>query len=136
MHGHDAAAQAGQGRRVKRLIIAMLALNLVIGAYVFWPAAGPDPMPAAAIAAATSTPAAEKVHEVVMYGATWCGYCAQTRQYFAANGIRYTEHDIENSDEGRRGFAASGARGIPLVLIDGTQVQGFNPQHMDHLLGR
>ena len=71
-----------------------------------------------------------------MYGAAWCGYCAQTRQYCAANGIRYTEHDIETSEEGRRGYEALGVRGIPVVVIDDTVVQGFNPQHMDALFAR
>lgn len=125
---------------MKRAIIALLALNLVIAAYAFWPKAGPAPLLPVADGAASSAPvpvpATPRVHDVVMYGTAWCGYCAKTRQYFAAHGIRYTEHDIEASEQGSREFEALGGKGIPLVLIDGTKVQGFNPEHMDYLLAQ
>lgn len=124
---------------MKRAVIALLALNLVVGAYAFWPRTGPAPLPVTDDAA-SSMPAtratAPKMHEVVMYGTAWCGYCAKTRQYFAAHGIRYTEHDIETSEQGGREFAALGGKFLPLVVIDGTKIQGYSPEHMDDLLAR
>lgn len=125
---------------IKRALVALVLLNLACLGFVAWQRAGQAPAaidtPAAALPAASAGPLPSIEHEVVMYGAAWCGYCAKTRQYFAAHGVRYTEHDIEASDEGRRGFEALGGRGIPVVVIDGTVVQGFNAEAMDSLLAR
>ena len=129
---------------MKRALIALVLLNLACLGLVVWQRPARTSVAnesAAAIEvpqarAAVSSPVRRTDHEVVMYGTAWCGYCAKTRQYFAANGVRYTEHDIETSDEGRRGYEALNGRGIPLVVIDGTVLQGFNPQNMDALLAR
>lgn len=131
---------------IGRALIALVLLNLACLGVVAWQRAGRAPAvvdaPVTANASSASIPASSGgplrsiEHEVVMYGTAWCGYCAKTRQYFAAHGIRYTEHDIEASDEGRRGFEALGGRGIPVVVIDGTVVQGFNAEAMDSLLAR
>lgn len=70
-------------------------------------------------------PGAEKV---VLYATRWCGYCAKTRAFFAQNGIDYLELDVEESDEGKRGYRALGGNGVPIVVIDDSQViHGYNP---------
>ena len=42
--------------------------------------------------------------EVIMYGASWCGYCRKAREYFTDKGISYREYDIETTSKGRRDY--------------------------------
>lgn len=72
--------------------------------------------------------------EVKMYATDWCGYCRQARQYFARNGIRYTEVDIEKSPAGRSEYERLGARGVPVILVGAQRMNGFSEQSMSALL--
>jgi mycoredoxin len=68
--------------------------------------------------------------EVILYATSWCGYCRMTRTFLADNGIEYTEYDIEASAEGKRQYDALGVRGIPVLRIRGTLVEGFDPNEI------
>jgi len=66
---------------------------------------------------------------VVLYATTWCGYCAKARRFFAENHIPYQELDVENSDEGRKAYQRLGGGGVPIIVINGSQViRGFDPE--------
>lgn len=64
---------------------------------------------------------------VVLYATSWCGYCAKTRDFFKANKIDYVEYDIEKSAEGKAQYDQLNGSGIPLVVIRGEVVRGYNP---------
>ncbi|MDF2182207.1 glutaredoxin domain-containing protein [Neptuniibacter sp. CAU 1671] len=67
-----------------------------------------------------------KTH-VVMYGTSWCPYCAKARKYFTANRIPYTEYDVEKLPDRRREFKKFGGTGYPLILIGRNEkMQGFS----------
>jgi len=63
---------------------------------------------------------------VVMYGASWCGYCRQARNYFQQNGIRYVEYDIEKSERARRAYDSIGGNGVPVILVGDKRMNGFS----------
>lgn len=73
--------------------------------------------------------------EVLLYATEWCGYCKMTRQFFAANGIRYTEHDIEKSSVALGEHRRLGGHGVPLVVIGGEVINGYNEGTFRQLLG-
>jgi glutaredoxin len=85
---------------------------------------GKAPAPAAAAARA----------EVKMYSTDWCGYCRQAREYFARNGIRYTEVDIEKSAAARSEYERLGGRGVPVILVGAQRMNGFSEPSMSALL--
>ncbi len=64
--------------------------------------------------------------EVIMYGASWCGYCKKARQYFTTNNIAFTEYDVEKNGRAKREYDALGASGYPLILIGDQRMQGFS----------
>lgn len=68
--------------------------------------------------------------EVVLYATSWCGYCKKTRALLRDQQIAFTEYDIEKSERGAREFKALNGRGIPLVLIDGEVVRGYDPDRI------
>lgn len=71
---------------------------------------------------------------VVLYSTAWCGYCTKTRQFFKDNKIAFVEHDIETSAEGRSQYDQLHGNGIPLVIIRGDVIRGYNPNKMKDLL--
>jgi len=65
---------------------------------------------------------------VVMYSATWCGYCRKARNYFNQQGIPFREYDIENSSKGRRDYARMNGTGVPIIFIGKKRMQGFRAE--------
>lgn len=65
--------------------------------------------------------------EVVLYATEWCGYCKKTRDLLNQNGIQFTEYDIEKSTKGREEYDRLNGRGIPLMVIHGQVVRGYDP---------
>lgn len=78
------------------------------------------PVGPAVAAASTGQP------EVVLYSTEWCGYCKLTREFFAANGIRYTERDIEKSSAALAEHRKLGGRGVPLIVVDDAVIKGYS----------
>lgn len=64
--------------------------------------------------------------EVILYSTEWCGYCKMTREFFAANGIRYTERDIEKSSVALGQHRKLGGRGVPLIVVDDAVIKGYD----------
>lgn len=63
---------------------------------------------------------------VVMYATPTCRYCKKARQYFAVQGIAYTEYDIDNDPEARRRFQKLGGRGVPFIRVGEKFLHGFS----------
>ena len=83
----------------------------------------------AARARAAGSPA-----EVKMYATDWCGYCRKAREYFARNGVRYTELNIEKSAAARAEYDRLGARGVPVILVGEQRMNGYGEQHLAAML--
>lgn len=65
--------------------------------------------------------------QVVLYATEWCGYCARARKYFNNQNIPFTEYDVEKSSEGREQFDRLNGKGVPLIVVNGEVIRGFNP---------
>lgn len=74
--------------------------------------------------------------DVVIYTTSWCGWCDKTRKWLDAKGVTYVDKDVERdeeaADEMRR--LAGGGAGVPVVVIDGEVIRGFNQSRMEQLL--
>ncbi|MFC7298230.1 glutaredoxin family protein [Herminiimonas aquatilis] len=64
--------------------------------------------------------------EVTLYATEWCGYCAAARQLFDANGIAYTELDVEKSSAGYEGHKKLNGNGVPLIVIGDKVIRGYS----------
>lgn len=64
--------------------------------------------------------------KVVLYGTSWCGYCAKTRAYFKENKIEFVDLDIEKSPDAKKAHAELGGGGVPVVLIGNRKITGYD----------
>jgi glutaredoxin len=84
--------------------------------------------------AVSSELAASSQPEVRLYATDWCGYCKMSREFFAANGIRYTEYDIEKSSEALKEHRKLGGNGVPLIVVGDEVIKGWNEGALRQLL--
>lgn len=74
--------------------------------------------------------------KVILYATSWCGYCEKTRELLKENDIKYHEYDIENSQEGRKQYNQLGVEGVPVLLINGEVVDGYDPSKIMKLTSK
>lgn len=69
---------------------------------------------------------------VVMYSTEWCELCGDARDLLDARGIDYQEMDIQESDDAMNAYVARGGTGaLPLLVIGGESMSGFNAEAVD-----
>lgn len=72
--------------------------------------------------------------DVVMYSTSWCKYCKKARSLLEERGVKYTEYDIEKSEVGAAQYRAIRGSGVPVLVIDGQVVRGFDANKIIRLL--
>jgi mycoredoxin len=97
---------------MKKVLFIVIAI-LLVGKMVSWIA------PKKAVTSITQS-------GVVLYSASWCGYCRSARELLKREDIPFTEYDIEASDHGEKIYRALGGGGIPVLEIGKKVVRGFD----------
>lgn len=73
--------------------------------------------------------------KVVIYTTSTCSWCHRAKEYFSRKGIPYTEYDVgQDREKAREMTQKSGQMGVPVILVDGVVVVGFNQAKLDSLL--
>ena len=80
---------------------------------------------------------------VILYSASWCGWCDRAKQFLITNNITFVEKDFENKeikDELKLIAKQIGHEGkinaIPLFLVNEKIIIGYDPIEVLHALGR
>ena len=67
---------------------------------------------------------------VILYMTSWCPYCKKAREYLKSLNVSLVEYDVEKDksrgDEMVR--KSGGSRGVPVIDVEGTIIQGFDPE--------
>jgi glutaredoxin len=71
---------------------------------------------------------------IVTYTATWCDACKNLKTYLLKNNIKYKNIDVDQDDTAMKRLSEWGIVGIPVVIVKGNLVQGFNKQLLDKYL--
>ena len=65
---------------------------------------------------------------VQLYVTSWCPDCRRARQFLDANGVAYTETDIDaNPAVAAEVIRRVGKRAVPQLVIDGEWFQPYTP---------
>jgi len=81
-----------------------------------------------------------KSDTVVLYGTSWCGYCARTRDFLRKNKVEFVEKDIEKDDQAalemqtKCDMAQAPCNGVPVVDWKGVLIPGFHEEQYKRML--
>lgn len=73
---------------------------------------------------------------VTIYSTPTCHFCGMAKEFFKANNVQYTEHDVAADIEQRRTMIEkSGQMGVPVITVGDKLVVGFDEPELRALLG-
>lgn len=73
--------------------------------------------------------------DVKIYTTPTCGYCHQAKSYLGELGVKYTEYDVSRDQSAAEEMVkASGQMGVPVIMVDGQVVVGFDRARLQQLL--
>ena len=73
---------------------------------------------------------------VVLFSGASCIWCTRAKNYFRQNNIKIKIIDISKDQKAAKDCEAHGCKGVPVVLIGGTQwICGFDKPNIDRALG-
>lgn len=72
---------------------------------------------------------------VIIYSTPTCHFCGMAKEFFNANSIQYTEHDVAKDIEQRKAMIEkSGQMGVPVITVGDNLVVGFDEEELRSLL--
>lgn len=74
---------------------------------------------------------------VEIYSTPTCHFCQMAKEFFAANGVEYTNYDVASDTAKRQEMMEkSGQLGVPVIVIDNKDlIVGFDQKRVSELLG-
>lgn len=73
---------------------------------------------------------------VTIYTTPTCHFCAMAKEFFQANGVQYTEHDVATDPALRQEMVnRSGQMGVPVIFVGEEMIIGFDKRKLSELLG-
>lgn len=74
--------------------------------------------------------------KVQIYSTPSCSYCHMAKDFFKKNDVAYEDFDVAvNLDKRKEMVEKSGQMGVPVILIDGELIVGFDKAKISGLLG-
>ncbi len=71
---------------------------------------------------------------VIVYTSSTCPYCTMTKEYLDKKSVSYEEKNISTDMSAREELMNMGHMGVPVTLIDGNEIVGFDTDRIDSLL--
>ncbi|MFZ2555274.1 MAG: glutaredoxin family protein [Minisyncoccia bacterium] len=73
---------------------------------------------------------------VTIYSTPTCHFCGMAKEFFKANNILFTEHDVAADIAQRKEMIdKSGQMGVPVITVGDKLVVGFDEEELRSLLG-
>lgn len=72
--------------------------------------------------------------KVVVYTSNTCPYCTMAKDYLTDKKVDFEEKNIQTDKAARDELMKMGHLGVPVILIDGEEVVGFDQGKLDELL--
>ena len=85
---------------------------------------------------ATGNPKIPKANKVEIYSTPFCAYCKMAKEYFRQNNVPYTEYDVSKDVAKQQEMIVKTHQyGVPVIIINGQIVLGFDSAKINHILG-
>lgn len=74
------------------------------------------------------------MNKVEVFSSDTCKQCIDLKKYLKENNIDYIEYNISNNSNFRKNLIELGYMSVPVLLINGEHVLGFDKTRIDNLL--
>lgn len=75
--------------------------------------------------------------EVTVYTTGTCPYCSMVKEFLTEKGVKFTERRVDEDPDAYGEFLRlKVGTTVPVTVVDGTAVVGFDRQRLQTLLGR
>ena len=72
--------------------------------------------------------------DIKVYSSSTCPYCTMMKDYLASKNVDFTEKNVSTDTDARKELMAMGHMGVPVTVIDGTEIVGYDTKKVDALL--
>lgn len=73
---------------------------------------------------------------VTIYSTPTCHFCQMAKEFFTANNVPYTEHNVATDMEKRQEMIdKSGQMGVPVILVNDEIIVGFDKEKIAAAVG-
>ncbi|PIU40883.1 MAG: NrdH-redoxin [Candidatus Omnitrophica bacterium CG07_land_8_20_14_0_80_42_15] len=74
--------------------------------------------------------------KVRVYSTPSCPYCIRAKQFLKDNNVEFEDIDVSlNPEKGQEMIDVSGQMGVPVLIIDGKIIVGFDKESIRKALG-
>jgi len=74
--------------------------------------------------------------QVKVYSTPTCPYCIRAKKYLSDKGIAFENIDVSADEEALKQMVdVSGQMGVPVLVVDGDVIVGFDQSRIDQKLG-
>lgn len=74
--------------------------------------------------------------EVTIYSTPTCHFCHAAKEFFTANDVAFTDHDVAaDMDKRKEMIDMTGQMGVPVIRIGDEAIVGFDEAKVKDLLG-
>ncbi len=72
--------------------------------------------------------------KVLIYSSNTWPHCVTAKQYLSEKGVNYEEKNVQTDSSARKELMKMGHMGVPVIIVDGEEIVGFNKARLDELL--
>ena len=76
------------------------------------------------------------MEDIKIYTSNTCAYCTLAKEFLDEKGVKYSEKNIQTDKEARKELMDMGHMGVPVLVIDGEEVVGFDRDKIESLLSK
>ncbi|MCK9443355.1 MAG: glutaredoxin family protein [Tissierellaceae bacterium] len=73
---------------------------------------------------------------VQIFTSNTCPYCVAAKNYLDEKGVPFVEKNVQTDKDARKELMAMGHMGVPVLVIDGEEIVGFDRARIDALLAK
>lgn len=71
--------------------------------------------------------------KVLIYSTARCPKCREVKQYLQSKKISFVEFDVEKNRRAAKEFARLNGRGVPVLIVGNTRMDGFEKKRFDKI---
>lgn len=74
--------------------------------------------------------------DITVYTSSTCPFCTLAKEYLEEKGVEYTEKNVQKDQAARKQLMDMGHMGVPVVVIGGEEIVGFDKNKIDLALDK